>query len=657
MTRISAIIVLLTAFALAAGAQNNPYAINDECYTYFTAAENTVDDLGSTEFEENNEKLLQTAVAKEDQKARTLYYVERLKRTSRFGQAASLSERKQWNDLIDIHRLELQAVSKETGYTQYYYYAYELAQTYYFNTHQQITAMSLLNTMMNDARTAGDEYGQWQCLRYISMLYQRQSDQLNTRYYLQQVVSLYETTSDEKIRRQDMTREYCDLADTYTTGSDSARMYYRKGGKAALVLLDTLRYNYYQAQLAAFDGDRAAYQKNRDYCLSHKKRFVQGIRTGDLLFECVDCILSGRPIESYRTKLDSIYLSQQINYLCHLAEVRKAWEVSAHMGMRYISRIQNDLSASNSQKLEEVSAQMDNFRLNADLTRQSQKITRITLLLAILLTIILVGALVFAWLHVRSLRRHQRLDEARIAELQEANEKVRLADAAKTRFVQNMSHEVRTPLNAIVGFSQLLSLPDGSFAPEEKDEFAGHIINNTKMLTMLLDDILNASAMDSGNYRITYEDGECNFMAQAAISSSEHRLQPGVTMQYIPLPGGPFTFRTDPRRVQQILINLLTNACKHTTQGSITLACSLTENPGEVTFSVTDTGPGVPPEKAEAIFDRFTKLNEFVQGTGLGLSICRDIAGRMGGRVFLDTSYPGPGARFVFAVKIKTNEN
>ena len=173
---------------------------------------------------------------------------------------------------------------------------------------------------------------------------------------------------------------------------------------------------------------------------------------------------------------------------------------------------------------------------------------------------------------------------------------------------------------------------------------------------MLLDDILNASAMDNGSYRINYEDGEKNFMCEAAISSAEHRLQPGVRMYYAPEDKAPFTFRTDPRRVQQILINLLTNACKHTAQGEIKLSSSLTENPGYVTFAVTDTGTGVPPEQAEKIFERFAKLNEFVQGTGLGLSICRDIATRMGAKGFLDTSHPGPGARFVFMVPDKVEE-
>ena len=159
-----------------------------------------------------------------------------------------------------------------------------------------------------------------------------------------------------------------------------------------------------------------------------------------------------------------------------------------------------------------------------------------------------------------------------------------------------------------------------------------------------------------GNYSINYEEGEKDFMAQAAISSSEHRLQPGVQLRYVPEDPQPFTFTTDPRRVQQILINLITNACKHTSEGEIVVGSSLSEKPGYMAYSVTDTGPGIPREQAEVIFERFTKLNEFVQGTGLGLSICRDIASRMGAEVYLDTTYTG-GSRFVFLVPVNPPKN
>ena len=276
----------------------------------------------------------------------------------------------------------------------------------------------------------------------------------------------------------------------------------------------------------------------------------------------------------------------------------------------------------------------------------SANILTVAAMLALLLLVL------YGWKRIHDLKKSREQDQQQIRELQEANEKVRLVNEAKTRFVQNMSHEVRTPLNAIVGFSQLLALPDGTLPPAEKEEFSGHIINNSKMLTMLLDDIMNTSAMDKGEYRITYEDGEKDFICESAISSTEHRLQPGVKMYYQPLEPMHFTFRTDPRRVQQILINLLSNSCKHTSEGEIKLTSSLKENPNFVTFAVEDTGIGVPKDKAEVIFDRFTKLNSFSQGAGMGLSICRDIANRMGARVFLDTDFTGKGARFVLMVPI-----
>ena len=111
----------------------------------------------------------------------------------------------------------------------------------------------------------------------------------------------------------------------------------------------------------------------------------------------------------------------------------------------------------------------------------------------------------------------------------------------------------------------------------------------------------------------------------------------------------------DETRIKQILLSLLDNAVKYTEHGSVTLTVHGEDQDGDinVVYSVTDTGTGVPPEDAEKIFERFTKLNEYVQGTGLGLSICRDIACRMGGKVFLDTTHTGKGARFVFTVPLE----
>ena len=649
MKKVWVILVLALSAVLPLAAQNNPYEIDDECYGYFTQADLAVGDIRSDVFETANAKLLETAIAKKDEKARTLYYVEALKRCTRMGRAADISERLQWNTSVDAAHRNLKKVAKETGYVQYYYYSYDLCQTYYFNTGQRMRAFDLLDEMIVLSEQEGDEYGMWQAVRFLSLLYQQQGDIFNTRKSLKRGLQIYETTEDPAIRRQSVARMYCDLADTYDIDTDSARLFYRRAWENSRQDLDTLRCTFYDALCAAFDQDRKGYRSARDYCLKHPS-FASLYPTGAACFRSVDDILDHRepPLE----RLDSISNSKQRHFLGRLAYSCGLLNSAYLLTMAEYSNSQSNLARTNDSRVGELSSQWEKTRMTADLEAKSQEVERVTRMLMVLLTVLLLGALLFSWIHIRHLRKAQKQDEARIEELKEANEKVRQADAAKTRFVQNMSHEVRTPLNAIVGFSQLLTLPDGTFPAEEKEEFAGHIVNNTKMLTMLLDDILNASAMDSGSYRITYETGEVNFICEAAISSAEHRLQPGVTMSYEPESPGPHNFTTDPRRVQQILINLLTNACKHTQSGEIKLSSSLTAKPGWVTFAVTDTGPGVPAEKAEAIFDRFTKLNEFVQGTGLGLSICRDIAGRMGAKVYLDTSYTKGGARFVFEVPL-----
>lgn len=223
------------------------------------------------------------------------------------------------------------------------------------------------------------------------------------------------------------------------------------------------------------------------------------------------------------------------------------------------------------------------------------------------------------------------------------------ANEAKTKFLHNMSHEIRTPLNAMFGFSQLLGLPDGSCTQEEKELYNKYIYNSYRMLEMLINDILDIADSEHGNYRFEIAEMNVNDACNSAMQSVEFRVPAGVNMYFTTDCPDDFTIQSDSRRIQQVLINYLTNACKNTQKGEIRLHCSLTENPGKITFSVTDTGVGVPKEKADLIFSRFTKLNQFVQGSGLGLNICQTIATKLNGEVYLDTTYT-TGARFVFTL-------
>lgn len=221
--------------------------------------------------------------------------------------------------------------------------------------------------------------------------------------------------------------------------------------------------------------------------------------------------------------------------------------------------------------------------------------------------------------------------------------KEREANAAKTQFLHNMSHEIRTPLNAMFGFSQLLGMPDGSCTPEEKAQYNRYIYNSYRMLEMLISDILDIADSEHGNYRINLGEVHINSVCQNALMSVEYRVPTAVYLHMTSDFPDDYVIQSDERRIQQVLINYLTNACKNTQKGEIHLHVSKSENPGKITFSVADTGRGIPPEKASEIFNRFTKLNQDVQGSGLGLSICQTIASKLGGEVYLDTEYPNAG--------------
>lgn len=633
--RLTAWLTAVLGTASLSFAQNNPYQLHDSCYVYFLQAEKMV---GKDGFQEVNEAFLQRAQAYGDKKSETLYYIERLKDANRRIPNHTVTTDEQDAAMLALQE-EAKAVADKNGYPQYFYYSYEILQNYFYNHDKTLRTMELLQELQITAQQREDSYGIWMSQRYMVALYVAQGDYINAKTYILKGIQTYNESKDPVVKRQSASRMYCDLSDTYVIGADSVKINVDKAVKAAITHLDSLRCAYHLAKIAAYEKRRQDFHRHRDYCLNDPH--LNSISpTAALVLKTLDSIMDGK-FDARSISDLSVARTREIKYIANVAEQYDYKEQGFEIERLIVAKFERQIAGSNRSRIAEMDSRLRNGALQDELASKKEEMEKIYRLVLILAIAILGAVLSFLIVHMRALGRHNE-------ELLEANRKVKLADAAKTRFIQNMSHEVRTPLNAIVGFSQLLSLPDGALSLEEKDDFSSHIVNNTHMLTMLLDDILNASDMDSGKYSIHYETADRDFIAQQAISSSEHRLQPGVTLTYVPEEKEPFSFTTDPHRVQQILINLITNACKHTAKGSIVVSSSLSENPGYLTYAVTDTGTGIPPEDVDRIFERFTKLNEYAQGTGLGLSICREIASLMGARIFVDTSYTAGGARFVF---------
>ncbi len=270
---------------------------------------------------------------------------------------------------------------------------------------------------------------------------------------------------------------------------------------------------------------------------------------------------------------------------------------------------------------------------------------RSSIIMSISITLIIFTILcVFIIIRVR--RANHKLAVA-TSQMDELRRKAMQADYMKTYFIQNLSHEIRTPLNAVVGFTDLLVNPGIEIDEKEKKMVGQMISNNSEQLITLVGDILDVSNLRSGQVHLTIDNYPVNEILQYAIKTVEGRCTDKVRLYYTSDLDDSYMLQTDITRTRQLLINYLTNACKFTTQGEIHLHCSSTENPGMLTFSVADTGPGIPKQEAENVFTRFEMLDSMKQGTGLGLNICQIIAQNLGGKVWLDTEYT-KGARFVF---------
>ena len=228
-------------------------------------------------------------------------------------------------------------------------------------------------------------------------------------------------------------------------------------------------------------------------------------------------------------------------------------------------------------------------------------------------------------------------------ELRKAKEKAEESDRLKSAFLANMSHEIRTPLNAIVGFSGVLTSDDCD--AESRHEYVAIIQKNSDLLLRLINDILDISRLETGRLKLSYEEVEIVSLCQSVLATTSYGKR-DVVEYVFQTPCEEFILETDVQRLQQILINLLSNANKFTEQGSITLGIEINEEQDCVYFSVTDTGRGIPEDKQKKVFERFEKLDEYVQGTGLGLAICKLTITMMGGDIWVDGDYK-EGARFV----------
>ena len=288
-----------------------------------------------------------------------------------------------------------------------------------------------------------------------------------------------------------------------------------------------------------------------------------------------------------------------------------------------------------------------NTLFQIDELKTEQQHARFTYMIIATSSIVL-ALLLLALYGWRNSNRQKKVNE----QLRIANERASVSSKMKTEFIRNISHEIRTPLNIVSGFTQILVTPNMELPQKEREDLQKRVAENTDRITRLVDRMLVLSEVNS---EVVIERNDMvdafEVMAQAIdLSYITQYTRPVNTNSAISFefdnnePVTSITMRTNKRHAVRGLTQLLENAMKFTHEGRITLRMTYTED--HVRFIVEDTGIGIPAEEKEHIFEEFVQLDQFADGTGIGLTITRSIARRMGGDLWLDTSYTD-GARFV----------
>lgn len=308
--------------------------------------------------------------------------------------------------------------------------------------------------------------------------------------------------------------------------------------------------------------------------------------------------------------------------------------------------------------------QMANARLELDHAETKVKHQRLMLIGGIIILLILLTAICILAKHIRksnklaaslaesnkSLKIERSNLLATQKELIEARDNAKRAEQCKAEFIDNMSSEITTPLNAIVEYSHLIVDCSENSTKKYLQRYADIVKLNTELLNTIVHDILDVRVLEQPNLSVKRMPALVGEMCHMAVESVRPHLQKGVTIGFDRDGEPDFYITTDARRVEQVLINLLSNSAKFTSSGHISLSYSIDHTDNSITFAVTDSGSGIPKGKEEEIFDRFRKLDRDSQGSGLGLSICRMIANVLGGTVKVDPTYTRQGARFIFTI-------
>lgn len=429
------------------------------------------------------------------------------------------------------------------------------------------------------------------------------------------------------------------------------------------VLTPTEIERFYQAALAMAQSDRRAAKNQRDYALPSIYYFFSKKDYGQA-YPLLEKALANPKLQHRRLQLTQMYLTA--------AEATGNRDALLATYPEYVKLLEDELQSRQQARYRELQVLYDVNEMRADNLRLleeqqfSRKSTwrRITIASFVAIALLIVFLIFLTRLNGRRrilmadlksanerLRQESESLLATQTQLQEAHDRARHADALKTDFISNMSHEVTVPLQAVREYTHMIVENIDDSKRKYVSSFADRLGTNVDLVTTIINDVLQLAELSNSTIKIKEQPYDVANICETAADAIRLKLKPGVELQVNSI-GGNFTLVTDRHRLIQILVNLLSNAAKFTSEGEITLTYKKSADSRQAIFTVTDSGIGIDPKHREVIFDRFTKLDRNIPGAGIGLTISRMLARLMGGDIRLDTTNLH-GARFILTLPIK----
>ena len=527
--------------------------------------------------------------------------------------------------------------------------------------------MKELDKMYNDALDRKSEVGLAFSLNEIANFYGANKNYAKALPYITQAMQLFEKlkfwdeytplcanymvilmSMDKKQEAQNVFYHLDSLADvslnTSTINMDTTRILMIKD-MASVVFTepqDTIVLRKYLTEMENLY--RKSPHVSRIYLYSTKKEYATLKGDFDILLAYLDSCA-----EYYQNSHNMTNLKRMYNNKASALHQSHRYDEAYLMLRKYVSLSDSLYKNDTQRQLNELSTRYNLNKLELEARGLSLKARNIQFFYACTLIVVLVVALIIGIKFYRHKLKNNRLLKKQAQELQQANEKAQQAQLMKTAFIQNMNHEVRTPQNAIVGFSECLA--EIPLSKAETKEISATIKKNSDKLLKIISDMISIANIDSGDQRLTYQEIPVNELANKLLQEMKEYIQPKVKFYYTPCQTD-YILSSNEDIVHQILINLLHNALKFTSSGEVELSYEVDNKNNKLYFHVRDTGIGVKSELKEKIFSRFYKVDSFVPGAGLGLSLCRILAERIEARVYLDDTYQD-GCLFTFEHPLK----